>query len=314
MVGPLIQYSGRELRNLVRNRVLGDDYRAAVADETVDSVVDLGVDVVGAAGEHDYRKSAPSRLGDVFFALGAHLGEEFVALGVCRLAGKSDLFWVETVEIFRQDSIYVLREVLRTVYSDVVLDEFYVSEPRHIRTNDLGVVGHDRTVVVVVAETLVEVVGHAGVEYRVDSRVEQSLDVTVHQLRREADRVGRDSLLSGQVELAVAARRYHDLEIEARKEGVPERQKFVHIQSHRQTDFRARILGFTVITCEQVQLVLVQVEMLALLSVQSRALTAVAADEAASAVERVDGQAAVVLAESAGRDLYVVAEILQRVG
>src|SRR5699024_5696101 len=60
VVGPLVQDAGGELFHPVRDAVLGDHRRAVPDDQPVDAVVDLGVDVVGPAGQHDDPSALPA--------------------------------------------------------------------------------------------------------------------------------------------------------------------------------------------------------------------------------------------------------------
>ena len=62
--------------------------------------------------------------------------------------------------------------------------------------NDLRVIGDDRAVIVVIAEVFVKVIRHAGVEHCVHALVKQRFHVAVHQLCREARRIGRNGVLT----------------------------------------------------------------------------------------------------------------------
>ena len=77
------------------------------------------------------------------------------------------------------------------------------------------------------------VVGHAGVEDRVDAHVDQRPYVPVSQLGREADRVAGDGRLAGQVQAAAGHGAAVHREAQLREEGVPEREQLPHIQSQR---------------------------------------------------------------------------------
>lgn len=69
MVGPLVQrLEFRRLRQ-VRHAVLSDDCQPQAADQLMDAVVDLRVDVVGSAGKDDDLLSGVPRLPDDLFAL-----------------------------------------------------------------------------------------------------------------------------------------------------------------------------------------------------------------------------------------------------
>ena len=64
--------------------ILGDDGGALAQDELVDAVVDLGVHVVGAAGQHDDALALAARRGDDLLAFLAH--QRHMA-GILRIGG-----------------------------------------------------------------------------------------------------------------------------------------------------------------------------------------------------------------------------------
>ena len=105
----------------------------------------------------------------------------------------------------------------------------------------LGVIGHHRAVVVVVAQVLVQVVAHAGVEDGVDALLAQPLDMAVAQLGREAGRVAGDGV-PGRSGTACGWRT--GLTVTSKpslvNKRMPEGQQLVHIQAQRDADVAAR--------------------------------------------------------------------------
>ena len=78
----------------------------------------------------------------------------------------------------------------------VGVDEVVLVEARIIGKEKLRIIGDYRTVEVVVAAALVDVVAHAGVEDEVHALVEQVLDMSVGELCRVAYRIRGDSVLT----------------------------------------------------------------------------------------------------------------------
>ncbi len=190
------------------------------------------------------------------------------------------------------------------------MDEVAVLQAAHVGADDFRVIGDHGAVVVVVAEVFVGGVGHARVKNRPDSGVHQRLHVPVHQLRREADRVGGDGALPPDVKLPGGKRRNDHLEPQPGEERVPERQQLVHVQAHGDADFPARP-RLRPVRAEQLQLVGVHVQLAFAGALGDRLFAPVAADEAAVAAEHVHGQPAVVAAHAAGGDPDLVPEVLQ---
>ncbi len=185
----------------------------------------------------------------------------------------------------------------------------------HVGGQQLGVVGHHRAVVVVVADALVVVVGHAGVPDGVHPLLHQGLHVAVEQLGGVAHRVRGDGVLSLQVELPGGLGGEDHLEVEPGEEGEPEGQVLVHVQAEGDADAApgAVALPLALHGPELLVLVVHQVGHLHLLLAQG-AGAAVARDEAPPAVEGVDGEGAVVGAQVAGGRLGGVGEGLQGLG
>ena len=165
----------------------------------------------------------------------------------------------------------------------------------------------------VVAQVLVEVVAHAGVEDGVNARVHQRLHVAVHQLGGIAGGVRRDGRLPQVVELLGGLGRELDAEAQGGKEGVPEGQQLVEVQPHGQADGLPRA-GLVAELRKLLALVVVEVVALGAALRGQRLGALVAADELLAVGKGVDGQAAVVGAALAGDGLHLVGEVLQLLG
>ena len=83
MVGPLVQDGGLELLLVPADGVLADDGSALPDDELVNTVVDLRVNVVGAARQHNDAAAFPAGLRNDLGALVAQLGLKYVHNDTC---------------------------------------------------------------------------------------------------------------------------------------------------------------------------------------------------------------------------------------
>lgn len=133
----------------------------------------------------------------------------------------------------------------------------------------------------VVAQMLVQVVAHAGVEDGLDALMDEIIDMAVHQLCREADGIRRNGGLTRDIQLAAGERGNGHVKAQSRKQRVPERQQLVHVQAHRQANRAARGVFPAVIHDGQQLFLLVGVEIQAalLLVAGNRTVAAIAADE-----------------------------------
>ena len=137
--------------------------------------------------------------------------------------------------------------------------------------------------------------------------------MAVHQLGGEADGVGGDGVLAGEVEVPVAEGAGDHLEAQGGKEGVPEGQQFVKVQAHGQADLPPGP-GDRAVALEPLQLPLVQIQRIVRRLAGDRAFAPVAADVLPALPEGVHRQAAVVGAEAAVHRLDLVGEGRQGLG
>ena len=166
----------------------------------------------------------------------------------------------------------------------------------------------------------VKIIGHTGIEDRVRTHPQQRVNMAVPQLGRIADRVGRNRRLSAQVQIARRGRGDDHLISQRREKGVPERQIFIEVQSHRDAHHAARPFDRAV-GGEQLPLVLMQPLHLHVkegglrfLAFAQRLVAFVAADVAPSAVKRRHRQPAGVGAALADDRRGRVCKTLQRFG
>ena len=229
MSGFSVQYFAAAYRLIAADRILGHDGCALADDELVDAVVDLGVHMVGAASQHNDVAAFPAGGGDDLGALVPQLLHVAVVLVIRGVDGLMHGLFVKAGEVFIQRLGELFVKVLAALEIEVVVDQPGLGQLGAVALEHLGVVGDDRTVIVVVAEMLVEVVAHAGVEHGVDALLAQPLDMAVAQLGGEAGRIAGDGGLPALVQLAVGERADRDLEAELGEQRMPERQQLVHI-------------------------------------------------------------------------------------
>ena len=313
MVGPLVQHRGVEFLLVPAHRVLGDHRGALPDDQLVDAVVDLGVNMVGTARQHDDVFALLAGFGDDGGALVPDLLHVAGVLVVGGVDGGMDILLPQVGVGFGDGLVEPLVEVLAALQIKVIVEQRNLGQFGAVALQHLGVVGHHRAVVVVVAQVFVQVVAHAGVEHRVHALLGQPMDVTVAELGREAGGIAGDGGLSGLVELAAGEGADHHLEAQFRKQGMPEGQQFIHIQAEGNADpgpgmFRRR--GVAVVL-QQLKLVGVEVQILVVGLAGDRLVAAVARDEPLAVRKDVDGELAVVAAAVALHGLDGLAEVFQ---
>ena len=285
------------------DRILREHDHAERADRLGDAVVDLGVDVVRASGEHDAPAVVLLHVGERLETFLLHVVLEDLVLGVRGLDRGLGLLaaHVRPGELLDDavDHELVVGEVeVRVHVADAVLAQF-----GHVRADHHRVVGHDRAVVVVVRiGHEVVLVAHARVEDVLDALAQQPLDVAVHQLGRVADVLGGDRFDAGLEQLVRAAAGDHHLEAERGEQREPERVVLVHVEYARDADLAAGglLVGEPAVGEAALVLVVVQVRPVgALLLRVAAALASVAGNVARAVGERGDGELAVVLAQLA---------------
>ena len=313
MVGPLVQDGSLELLFVPADGVLADDGSALPDDELVNTVVDLRVNVVGAARQHNDAAAFPAGLRNDLGALVAQLLHVAGVLVVGRINGFVHGLPVQPREIMVQRLLEFLVEILAALEVEVIIDELRRLQLGAVALEHLGIVGHDGAVIMVVAQVLVQVVAHAGVEDRVHALLAQPVNVAVAQLGREAGRVAGDRRLTALVQLAVGEGADDDLKAEAAEQRVPERQKLVHIQAERDADLAAAVRGgcCLAVAVQQLELVGVEVQVLVVGLAGHGLVAPVAGDKALAIGKNVDGQLAVVAAPLTLHGVDLLAEMLQ---
>ena len=126
------------------------DSGATGADEFIDTVVDFGVYMIGAACQHDDGLALGPGFVDDLLPLLPHLVEiMMVSLAAC-LHGLPYLLHRNAGEIFGQDLLHLLREILFAVQAHIIGDQCDIFGGGQVAGNDLWIIGDDRAVVVVI--------------------------------------------------------------------------------------------------------------------------------------------------------------------
>ena len=143
---------------------------------------------------------------------------------------------------------------------DIRIDEIVVAQLGNVCAKQLGVIRHDRAIIVVVAVTLVNIVAFARVENEVHAFFEQVEHMSVDELCRVANGVGRYRVLTVDKRLARGLVGNHRAEAELVKYRVEERQLLVEIKAKRYPHRSFRVFdgvfnsakqGF-IFVCEQI--------------------------------------------------------------
>ena len=114
--------------------------------------------------------------------------------------------------------------------------------------------------------------------------------MAVAELCREAGGIAGDGGLAFLVQLAAGNRADLDGKAQLGKEGMPERQQLIHVQAERNADDPAGIaLVFRLIIQQQLELVGVQVQIIAGCLAGHRLIAAVAGDKALAIGKNVHG-------------------------
>ena len=318
MVGPLVEDAQGALEARVDDGVLGEDSHSQAHDDLGDAVVDLGVEVVGAAREHDAAHAVLTHPLDGFDALRADLGLDGGVFLPRLVQGGLHLLGRDVIAVFLEGLGQVSGQVLAVAEVHEGADELRArfEQALHVVADDLGVGRHDGAVVGVLGlgELLLEI--DAGVEDRRDALVQQGLDVPVDEFGRVAHVLRGDGLHAGLEEVVVGAARDHDAEAQSSEHREPERVVLVHAEHARDADVAAErlFLGEAAVAEDPLVLPVVEVGQVGLLGDALQgcaALAAVARHVTLAVGERRDGHLAVVLAQAAGLARGVDAEALE---
>ena len=199
-------------------------------------MIDLRVHMVGPACQNDDPAPLLPGGGHDLRTLLPDLLHVTLIFSVGRLYRRLDLSVGNGAKLPLHHGGHLLCEIVGPLDAHIVINEFRVLQTVAVARQNLRVVGHHRAVVVVLAQTLVDVVGHAGVENGVQPQLGQKFNVAVGQLRREAGGVAGDAPLPLQIQLSTGHGAVDHLEAQLREERVPEGLQLPEVQAKGQAD------------------------------------------------------------------------------
>ena len=317
----------------VRKRILGKDRKAKARDKLGQGVVDLGVVMVGAAGEYD---AVAAVVLDPLKSLLAH-GLDILVEARIGLKGSVD----GGIDLGARDLGSTHATATGLSIGHTVDGEHLVQTAlklgliviRHKRVQELDVllanlvdierqrrgVAHDDGAVIAVASRriLLALPAHARHPNEVDVTVDEVHHVAVAHLGRIAHALGRHGLDARLVGLLARLVGQLHAKAQACKERVPEGVVLVHVECARDTHGAARGLVGTQDLAVKEQLVFLFEEVGGLgllLFVAGALLAAVAGNEASAAAKVVDGELAVVGATAAADMLLRHGEVRDVLG
>lgn len=141
----------------------------------------------------------------------------------------------------RERAVQRMHGRLFVVKVEIGINEVFLRQPLVICLEQLGIICHDGTVVMIDGIVLVEIVTLAGVEDEIHALVEKGLDVSVHEFGGIAGGIRRDGVLSPEIQLARAAVGKDDAESAGLEKLRPQRELFEHDQLHGQPHRPARL-------------------------------------------------------------------------
>ena len=149
VVGPLVEDAQGALEARVDDGILGENGHAQADDDLGDAVVDLGVEVVGAARQHDAAHAVLTHPLDGFDALRADLSLDGGVLLPRLVQGGLHLFDGNVVAVFLEGLGQMGGQVLAVTEVDERADELRAGlrQALHVVADDLGVGRHDGAVV-----------------------------------------------------------------------------------------------------------------------------------------------------------------------
>ena len=334
VVHPLVDHADGALGLYqMRERILGKDRKAKARDKLGQGMVDLGVVMVGAAGEHN---AVAAVVLDPLKGLLAH-GLDVLVETRIGLKGSVD----GSVDLGARDlgSTHATATGLRighAVDGEHLIQaalELGLIVIRHKRVQELDIlladlvdvecqrrgVAHDDGAVVTVTggRVLLALPAHARHPDKVDVTVDEVHNVAVAHLGRIAHALGRHGLDARLVGLLARLVGQLHAKAQARKERVPEGVVLVHVERARDADGAARgLVGAQHLAVkEQIVLLFEEVGRLGLLLfVAGTLLAAVTGNEAPAAAKVVDGELAVVGAAAAADMLLRHGEVRDVLG
>ena len=313
MVHPLVEHHQRPFYRIqMRYGIFRQDRHSEGIDQFRDSVIDLGVNMVGASCENNSVASGFLQIFQSFLALLIHrfsCARQFVPArpgGSCHFSGGN------IRKRILQTARYRIQ--IRKSNERIFEPDMFCAEAFHVVFNIFRIGSDDRAVVVVRCIFKFRTfIWNARIEDVLNPFPYQPFDMAVCQLCRITFRFARNGLNPEFINLSGTRRGENDPVFQFRKEFEPERIIFIHVENARDADDAAHclVLRKRFIGEQQFILKFKQVRNLVFIPfLTDSALTAVSAYELTAAGETVDRQAALVRTAFAFRHR---SRILQRI-
>lgn len=90
----------------------------------------------------------------------------------------------------------MLRKILWPVYAEIRMQKANVRAFRKRVVEHFRIIGHDRTVIVIIRLVLVKIIRKTWIEDRIDPAVDKHFQMSVHQLGRIAHSIAWDRVLT----------------------------------------------------------------------------------------------------------------------
>ena len=221
MIGPLVEHLQIAVEflglNMTAYGILTDEGSAHVGNQAVDTVVDLGVDVIGTSCQYNDRLMLFACLGDDFLSFSLYLCFIVIKGSEGSINSLADFLLGDIRVGLGKHFLQFFDQLLFMEQAKIIIEEMYL---RLIQITDIGVqhfgiIGYNRAIIAVFRALFIYIVGHAGIEDIGDSLLQEPFDMAVHQLGRIADGVAGDGSLTKTVNSFVFNRTVYNLEAQA---------------------------------------------------------------------------------------------------
>ena len=190
----------------------------------------LRVGMVWPAGKDYYFFAKGACLFGYLHTPPANFIHVFFTFGESRSRGLLYIPYAYIAKISGQYLMKLFWKVLFPVYAYIVVNERYAVLHAHVGCYNLGIIGNNRAVIVVVAKIFVKIEAHARVENMFKALLFHKVGyVPMQQLCRKAYCIAGNCGLSLYKNIPVGKRGYNNLKTKLCKESMPEHCHFIHV-------------------------------------------------------------------------------------
>ena len=170
-------------------------------------------------------------------ALRPDSGQVGLIFAISRFCRSFYLFFINILKILAENFRHLFGEVFPPVNADIIMDKGQFLQYGRVGGNNLWVVGYHRTVVMIVAQALIKIIGHAGVKNRFNIIFYQGEYMAMHEFSRKTYSITGNRRLSFNVQVPVGESRGDNLKAQLGEKCVPEGEQLIHVQPHGNPDF-----------------------------------------------------------------------------